>query len=124
MSSSTAVSSVRERLPGLDGVRALAIVLVLSYHLLPGLAPGGFVGVDVFLVVSGYLITALLLAEHARSGRIALGRFWRRRARRLLPALALVVGVSATAAALVGGDVLVGIGWQLVGAATFSSNSA
>lgn len=122
MSSSTAVSSARERLPGLDGVRALAIVLVLSYHLFPGLAPGGFVGVDVFLVVSGYLITALLLAEHERSGRIALGRFWRRRARRLLPALALVVGVSVTAAALVGGDVLVGIGWQLVGAATFSSN--
>ncbi|KQV26142.1 acyltransferase family protein [Yonghaparkia sp. Root332] len=122
MSSSTAVSSARERLPGLDGIRALAIVLVLSYHLFPGLAPGGFVGVDVFLVVSGYLITALLLAEHERTGRIALGRFWRRRARRLLPALALVVGVSATAAALIGGDVLVGVGWQILGAATFSSN--
>ncbi|GAA1687429.1 hypothetical protein GCM10009792_04050 [Microcella alkalica] len=122
MSSSTAVSSARERLPGLDGVRALAIVLVLAYHLFPGLAPGGFVGVDVFLVVSGYLITALLLAEHERTGRIALGRFWHRRARRLLPALALVIGVSAAAAAIIGGDVLVGIGWQLVGAATFSSN--
>src|SRR6476620_7769429 len=122
MSSATAASSTRDRLPGLDGVRALAIVLVLAYHLFPGLAPGGFIGVDVFLVVSGYLITALLLAEHSRSGRIALGRFWRRRARRLLPALAAVVGVSVTVAALVGGDVLVGIGWQLFGAATFSSN--
>ncbi len=124
MSSSPATPRIgtRVRLPGLDGVRALAVVLVLAYHLVPGLAPGGFVGVDVFLVVSGYLITALLLAEHAREGSIRLGRFWRRRARRLLPALLLVVGASAGAAALIGGDVLVGIDWQLLGAATFSSN--
>ncbi|WP_168914940.1 acyltransferase family protein [Microcella flavibacter] len=124
MSSSPATPPIgtRARLPGLDGVRALAVVLVLAYHLVPGLAPGGFVGVDVFLVVSGYLITALLLAEHAREGGIRLGRFWRRRARRLLPALLLVVGASAGVAALIGGDVLVGIDWQLLGAATFSSN--
>lgn len=124
MSSSPATPRIgtRVRLPGLDGVRALAVVLVLAYHLVPGLAPGGFVGVDVFLVVSGYLITALLLAEHAREGSIRLGRFWRRRARRLLPALLLVVGASAGVAALIGGDVLVGIDWQLLGAATFSSN--
>ncbi len=122
MSSASAVSSTRDRLPGLDGVRALAIVLVLAYHLFPGLAPGGFVGVDVFLVVSGYLITALLLAEHERHGRLDLRRFWARRARRLLPALAVMLGVSAAIAALIGGDVLVGIGWQLLGAASFSSN--
>ncbi|HET8958442.1 MAG TPA: acyltransferase family protein, partial [Microcella sp.] len=72
--------------------------------------------------VSGYLITALLLHEHRRTGRIALRNFWSRRARRLLPALALVVMSSATVAALIGGDVLVGIGWQLLGAATFTSN--
>ncbi|MER3390306.1 MAG: acyltransferase family protein [Microcella sp.] len=110
------------RLPGLDGLRALAIVLVLAYHLFPGLAPGGFLGVDVFLVVSGYLITTLLLEEHRRSGRLALRRFWVRRARRLLPALLLVVTVCAGLAALIGGDVLVGIGWQLAGALTFSYN--
>ncbi|WP_179872994.1 acyltransferase family protein [Microcella indica] len=115
-------SADARRLPGLDGLRALAIVLVLAYHLFPGLAPGGFLGVDVFLVVSGYLITTLLIEEHARSGRIALRRFWARRARRLLPALVLVVAVSAGLAALMGGDVLVGIGWQLVGALTFSYN--
>jgi peptidoglycan/LPS O-acetylase OafA/YrhL len=122
MNSPAAPLPTRARLPGLDGVRALAIVLVLAYHLFPGLAPGGFVGVDVFFVVSGYLITALLLAEHAQKGRITLGRFWSRRARRLLPALVLMVSTSVTAAALLGGDVLVSIGWQMLGAATFSSN--
>ncbi len=110
------------RLPGLDGLRALAITLVLAYHLFPGLAPGGFLGVDIFLVVSGYLITALLIAEHRLEGRVRLRRFWARRARRLLPALVVVVGLSATVAALIGGDILVGIGWQLAGALTFSSN--
>ncbi len=110
------------RVPGLDGLRALAITLVLAYHLFPGLAPGGFLGVDIFLVVSGYLITALLIAEHRDEGRIRLRRFWARRARRLLPALIVVVGLSASVAALIGGDILVGIGWQLAGALTFSSN--
>ncbi len=113
---------VGARLPGLDGMRALAITLVLGYHLFPGLAPGGFIGVDVFLVVSGYLITALLIAEHRTEGRVRLRRFWARRARRLLPALVVVVGLSASLAALIGGDILVGIGWQLAGALTFSSN--
>lgn len=73
-------------------------------------------------MVSGYLITALLVAEHRAHGRIALGRFWARRARRLLPALFVVVGVTAGVAAMIGGDVLVGIGWQLAGVLTFSSN--
>ncbi|UTT61393.1 acyltransferase family protein [Microcella humidisoli] len=122
MSAISTSSVARDRLPGLDGLRALAIVLVLAYHLFPGLAPGGFVGVDVFLVVSGYLITALLVAEHRMHGRIALRRFWARRARRLLPALMVMVGLTAAVAALIGGDVLVGIGWQLAGVLTFSSN--
>ncbi len=110
------------RLPGLDGLRALAIVLVLAYHLFPGLAPGGFLGVDIFLVVSGYLITALLVHEHQSRGRIRLGTFWARRARRLLPALTVVVAVVVISASAMGGDVLVGIGWQLLGVATFSYN--
>ncbi len=115
-------STPPERLPGLDGLRALAIALVLAYHLFPGLAPGGFIGVDIFLVVSGYLITALLVHEHRTAGGIRLGRFWARRARRLLPALAVVVAVVCLTAAAIGGDVLVGIGWQLLGVATFSAN--
>jgi hypothetical protein len=95
------------------------------YHLFPGwVLHSGFVGVDVFFVISGFLITSLLLREHDRTGRIALLAFWTRRARRLLPALAVVVTVSASAAWLVGGDVLLGLGRQVLGAITFSSNWA
>ena len=83
--------------PALDGVRALAVVAVLVYHGLPDAAPGGFLGVDVFFVLSGYLITSLLVNEATRTRTIELGRFWARRARRLLPALVLacaaIVGI-------------------------------
>jgi peptidoglycan/LPS O-acetylase OafA/YrhL len=82
------------RRPALDGVRALAVAAVVAYHLGGGSGSpvrGGFLGVDVFFVLSGYLITGLLLAEHARAGRIALAGFWLRRARRLLPAALLVL---------------------------------
>jgi peptidoglycan/LPS O-acetylase OafA/YrhL len=81
-------------MPGLDGLRAFAVVAVLLYH--AGLAwiPGGFLGVEVFFVVSGYLITALLLAEMRERGRIDLKAFWMRRARRLLPALYLLLIVT------------------------------
>jgi peptidoglycan/LPS O-acetylase OafA/YrhL len=72
-------------------MRALAVVAVLVYHAHPGWLPGGFLGVDVFFVVSGFLITRLLLREHARTGRIRLRAFYLRRARRLLPALGVLV---------------------------------
>ncbi|MGM7697768.1 acyltransferase family protein [Microbacterium sp. A84] len=114
------------RFAGLDGLRAVAVILVVIYHLFPG-SPlrGGFVGVDVFFVISGFLITSLLLRP-SRLGRLGTPRrlidFWRRRARRLLPALAVVVTVCATAAWLLGGDLLVGMGRQVLGAATFSYN--
>jgi peptidoglycan/LPS O-acetylase OafA/YrhL len=78
------------RRPSLDGVRALAVGAVMIYHFGGGSAswlPGGFLGVDVFFVLSGYLITGLLLAEYRRTGRIDLPGFWVRRARRLVPAL-------------------------------------
>jgi peptidoglycan/LPS O-acetylase OafA/YrhL len=107
---------------GLDGLRALAVGAVLVYHLFPGLLPGGFVGVDVFFVISGFLITSLLMRERQTSGRIDLKRFWVRRARRLMPAIAVLVVVCSTAALAVGGDVLVGLGRQVLGAATFSAN--
>ena len=79
--------------PELDGLRGLAVVGVLLYH--GGHLRGGYLGVDLFFVLSGYLITALLLAEVGATGGIELGRFWLRRARRLLPALfALLVAIA------------------------------
>lgn len=110
------------RFAGLDGLRAIAVLLVIVYHLSPGAMPGGYLGVDIFFVLSGFLITTLLLREKDTSGRIHVGNFWRRRARRLLPALGLLLLVCGTAAWAIGGDVLVGLGRQLAGAATFSSN--
>jgi peptidoglycan/LPS O-acetylase OafA/YrhL len=74
-------------------VRALAVSGVLLYHARVSWLPGGFLGVDLFFVLSGYLITSLLLAEHLRAGRIDLLRFWLGRARRLLPAAVLVIAV-------------------------------
>ncbi|MFT3798186.1 acyltransferase family protein [Microbacterium sp.] len=116
-------SSTAPRYAGLDGLRAVAVLLVVAYHLFPaGILHSGFVGVDVFFVISGFLITSLLRRELTASGRIALRAFWARRARRLLPALLLVVTASASAALLVGGDVLVSLGRQALGAATFSYN--
>jgi len=81
------------RVVALDGLRAFALLLILGFHFGVGWMPAGFVGVDVFYVLSGYLITGLLLGEWARSARIRLGAFWARRARRLLPALAVVLVV-------------------------------
>ncbi|MFH5822161.1 acyltransferase family protein [Georgenia sp. AZ-5] len=110
------------RIEGLDGLRALAVAAVLVYHLRPASLPGGFLGVDVFFVVSGFLITTLLLREIATRGRIDLARFWLRRARRLLPPLLAVVVLSVPLAWLASTDLLVGIGRQVLGAVTFSSN--
>jgi peptidoglycan/LPS O-acetylase OafA/YrhL len=77
--------------PAIDGIRALAVMAVMLYHAGPGVLPGGFLGVEVFFVLSGYLITSLLASERARTGTVDLVDFWRRRARRLFPALILVL---------------------------------
>ncbi len=76
----------------IDGLRALAVVPVIAFHAGIGWFSGGFVGVDVFFVISGYLITSIILAEQAK-GQFSLVRFYERRARRILPALLLVVAV-------------------------------
>ena len=92
-------STDKRYLPGLDGLRAVAVLAVIGYHLGVPWLPGGYLGVDIFFVLSGFLITGLLLDEIQRTGRIDLVDFWRRRARRLLPALlAVLVVVSAYAA--------------------------
>ena len=77
--------------PALDGVRALAVTAVVLFHAGAGGLAGGFLGVDTFFVLSGFLITSLLVAEHRVRGRIDLRRFWIRRVRRLLPALLAVL---------------------------------
>jgi peptidoglycan/LPS O-acetylase OafA/YrhL len=74
-------------LPGLDGLRALAVLAVIIYHANKSWLGGGFLGVEVFFVISGYLITTLLIAESDATGMISFRSFWIRRARRLLPAL-------------------------------------
>ena len=112
----------RGRLAGLDGLRALAIIAVLVFHLDPSWLPGGFLGVDVFFVVSGFLITTLLVRERVTTGAIDLPGFWSRRARRLLPALLVCVPASVLLARLSEGDLLVGIERQVLGAFTFTSN--
>src|SRR5215217_6687399 len=112
--------------PGLDGLRALAVIAVLLYHAGLPWIPGGFLGVEVFFVISGYLITALLLTEWRRLGRVDLKAFWLGRARRLLPALYLVLVVTLAYAVVflpgevagLRGDVLAALGyvtnWYLV----------
>ncbi len=93
-------------MPGIDALRAIAVLAVFFYHAGCGWMPGGFLGVDVFFVISGYLITSLLLNEYRRDGHIQLGRFWARRARRLLPAVGVLIAVTMILAAIVEPDQL------------------
>ncbi len=79
------------RVPALDGIRAVAVIAVLFFHAGVGWFGGGMLGVDMFFALSGFLITSLLVAEHRRSGTIRLGQFYERRARRLLPALFIML---------------------------------
>ncbi|MST35112.1 acyltransferase family protein, partial [Acidimicrobiaceae bacterium USS-CC1] len=80
-------------MPGLDGIRAIAVLGVIGYHLGLAWIPGGLLGVGVFFTLSGYLITDLLLAAWERTGRLQLRTFWVHRARRLLPALFVLLPV-------------------------------
>jgi len=83
------------RVAGLDGLRTVAVVLVIVYHVEPDLVPGGSVGVDVFFTISGFVITRLLVGEYARTGGIGLWSFYRRRWVRLMPALLVMCAVTA-----------------------------
>jgi peptidoglycan/LPS O-acetylase OafA/YrhL len=91
---------------GLDGLRAVAVTAVVVFHFAPTALPGGFLGVDLFFVISGYLITRVLLGEIDATGRIAAHDFYLRRIRRLLPAVIVLIVVTATASALVWRDEL------------------
>ncbi|MEV1084890.1 acyltransferase [Streptomyces sp. NPDC050211] len=83
------------RVAGLDGLRTVAVALVIVYHVEPNWVPGGSVAVDVFFTISGFVITRLLVAEFARTGRIGLGPFYRRRWLRLGPAMLVMCAVTA-----------------------------
>jgi peptidoglycan/LPS O-acetylase OafA/YrhL len=83
----------KERISALDGLRAVALLIIMGYHFGVGWLQGGFFSLDIFYVLSGYLITGLLVSEYRKRGRIKLSAFWLRRARRLLPALLVVLVV-------------------------------
>ncbi|PRZ18875.1 peptidoglycan/LPS O-acetylase OafA/YrhL [Nesterenkonia sandarakina] len=87
--------------PEIQGLRALAVLVVLLYHFWPDRLTGGYVGVDVFFVISGYLITAHLFKEAVKTGGVRLGQFWARRIRRLLPLSLLVLLLTAISAVLI-----------------------
>lgn len=108
--------------PDIDGLRALAVLSVLFYHAGWGLLPGGFMGVDIFFVISGFLITSFIVRD-IRAGTFSMVSFWERRARRILPPLFVVV-----TATLIGGWILflpfdlVQLGKEMASQAVFSSN--
>lgn len=114
----------RRRIRGLDGLRALAVAVVIIYHLTPTRAPQGYLGVDIFFVLSGFLITYLLATEISQTGRLNLAGFWLRRARRILPALICVLLVTAPLTLVVGGDSAVGLPRQVASTLTFTYNWA
>jgi peptidoglycan/LPS O-acetylase OafA/YrhL len=89
----------QRRWSGLDGLRAIAVVAVVAFHFAPSALPGGFLGVDIFFVLSGYLITRMITTEYLRFGWLRFGNFYLRRARRLLPALGVVLTAALAGAA-------------------------
>ena len=109
-------------LPGLDGMRAIAVVAVMLYHANHEWLPGGFLGVEVFFVISGYLITLLLMAEREQTGTVHLLAFWGRRARRLLPALFVSLFLVLTYSMMFKASVLGKLRGDLVAALLYVSN--
>ena len=109
-------------LPGLDGLRAIAIIGVLLYHAGIDWVPGGFLGVDVFFVLSGFLITSLILEEYDRSGRVDFKRFYLGRARRLLPAVLLMLLVVGAAVLLFYRDALSAFRQDALATITYVNN--
>jgi len=111
-----------KQIQGLDSLRALGVLMVLIYHLFPTVLPGGFIGVDMFFAISGYLTTTLLIQEFRRKRTIALGDFYSRRLRRLLPAMGAMLGLSLSGSLLISSDFRVGIRRQAAAVLGFVTN--
>jgi peptidoglycan/LPS O-acetylase OafA/YrhL len=109
-------------IPGLDGLRAVAVLCVILYHINAPWAKGGMLGVGVFFTLSGYVITDLLLERQRKSGSLGLGQFWLRRARRLLPALFLMLVVVSVLAALFDTSQLGSVRRQVISGAFYYAN--
>jgi peptidoglycan/LPS O-acetylase OafA/YrhL len=103
-------------------VRALAVAAVIVYHARPGWLPGGFLGVDVFFVLSGFLITSLLLRERRSTGHTELRSFWMRRARRLLPALYVLLGLLLAYEVMVRAAGVAQLRWDALAAFGYATN--
>ncbi|AZA09941.1 acyltransferase family protein [Corynebacterium pseudopelargi] len=110
------------RVPGIDGLRGIAVLAVVIYHFAAQLLPGGYLGVDVFFVLSGFLITSLLLREYAATGAISLKDFWVRRLRRIVPAATMVLLITVPITRLFGGNLAVGLDKQFFGSVLFVNN--
>jgi peptidoglycan/LPS O-acetylase OafA/YrhL len=118
----TRVSKGPGRVPALDGLRGIAVLSVLAFHAWPALFPGGFVGVDMFFVLSGFLITVGLVRQIDAGHGVNLGSFWMRRIRRLVPALILALVGSTALAWLAVSEFPAGLRREWLGALTYTSN--
>lgn len=116
------VSSSESYIPALDGVRALAVIAVMGYHFGVGHMSGGLLGVGVFFTLSGFLITEILLNTYERTGGLGLSTFWLRRARRLLPAVFVVLVVVLLVTALIDHEVITTRFHEALAAAFYVSN--
>jgi peptidoglycan/LPS O-acetylase OafA/YrhL len=116
------MSGGRSYIPALDGLRALAVGAVVVSHTWTSLLPGGWAGVDVFFVLSGYLITSLLLAEHRGTGRVRCLDFYARRARRLLPALGMTLALGMCLAIVALPTAVAATQHEALAAAAYSTN--
>ncbi|MBO0805110.1 MAG: acyltransferase, partial [Nocardiopsaceae bacterium] len=116
------VGNDQKYLPGLDGLRVLAVAAVIAYHLGFGWAQGGLLGVGMFFTLSGYLITGILLRQWETTGRVRLKDFWIRRARRLLPALFVMLAAVAVWVDTAARSHLAGLRGDIVASALYVSN--
>jgi len=116
------VGSDQRYMPGLDGLRAIAVLAVIAFHEQFSWAPGGLLGVGVFFTLSGYLITDLLLNRWLRTGQLQLAKFWLARARRLLPALFVMLAIVTAWVTLLDRARLSSLRGAVAAAATYSSN--